>query len=222
MNFSEDCIKMYRINHLEPEVWYSIENPKILDILSNVENYQELLILLDSFDSKSNIFEKTDFIVKIEDESYILEGYKEGKILHLLLRVIESSRSVNFVNAYGLINSKIGIAWSKKIEGEYRIFHSTSSRAIYGKGVSKQDSRKVYSNEYEDTVNEIIRLHPEYIEYFEKNKLQTESLLKGDIDYLVTDSPWLNTSGELIWVEDRMSIVTKSSDGTADMVVSVT
>ncbi len=224
--FTQKMLLMFEMKgNLKPDVWYKITDEKIsLDFISNIENFDELIHYLRGFKGKDNSFIDFGFKLKCIKRSceYYLEGYQQNDIVTIVCIEDELSYQVDIIKDEALVQSKIGLRWLERIEGKLRIFHTKSSKYIYGTDVSHKVSRELFSGEWQRIADEILKDNPSYVEYFENYKTQINKLVNGEKNTAIIPSPWLNSDNEVIWVEDRVSVLSRDGNGIAELIVATT
>ena len=223
--FTSKMLIMLEIEgNIKPDVWYKTNDENISsNFTSRIENFKELIDYLRLFTGDKNYI---DFGFKLKSLSgiseYYLEGYQQKDIITIVCIEDEFSYQVDIIKDEALVQSQIGSRWLERIEGKHRIFHTKSSKYIYGSDVSHQVSRELFSGQWQTIADKILKDHPDYTSYFENNITQINKLINGEKDTAQIPSPWLNSDNEIIWVEDRVSVLTRDENGIADIIVATT
>ncbi len=63
---------------------------------------------------------------------------------------------------------------------------------------------------------------PEYQDYFDFNVEEFSNLVTGEKDSYILTSPWLDSTDEIIWVEDRVAVLSRNDEGYAELIVAIT
>ncbi len=222
--FSKNSLLMFGLKGvLTEEKWYRQDDELFNHVFINqVQDIENTISFLSKFRSK----EVVDFGHKLEfkssKDSYYLEGFSKGEIVYITSVESETSKQVDFLGNEGLINSKIGLRWIERINDEYRIFHMNSSRELYGILAKHEVSRIIFKKEWEVIKGKILEEYPEYQDYFDNNIVQFNNLVIGESDSYILTSPWLNSDEKIIWVEDRVTVLSRNEEGFAELIVAIT
>ena len=224
--FTHKILLMLEIKgNIKPDVWYKITDEMVnFNFISEIKNSEELLTYLRNFNGEEDKYIDFEFKLKYIrwPSEYYLEGYQKNDIITIVCIEDEFSYQVDIIKDEALVCSQIGSRWLERVEGKHRVFHTKSSKYIYGADISHDVSRELFSGQWQTIADEILLDHPSYANYFENNKTQINNLINGKIDTAHIPSPWLNNDKELIWVEDRVSVLTRDENGIADIIVSTT
>ena len=206
---------------LEQDKWYGT-NDKIFKhvFLNQIENYNELKEYLNAFTCLTLIDFKIELVFTGAKDSFYLEGLLDGEIIVITAIETEVSKQIDFLSNEGLINSKIGLRWIERISGEYRIFHMNSSRELYGILAEREVSRIIFRKEWEVIKDKIVKDYPEYQDYFDNNIEQFNNLVSGKNSSYTLTSPWLDSEGNIVWVEDRVTVLSRDDEGYAELIVT--
>lgn len=222
--FSKNSLLMFGLTGiLEEDKWYG-DNDNIFKhvFLNQVENYDILKKYLCEFTSKILIDFKIELIFTGSKDSFYLEGQLDENIVVITAIETEMGKQVDYLSNEGLINSKIGLRWIQRINNEYRIFHMNSSRKLYGILSEREVSRTIFKKEWEVIKNKIVKEYPEYQDYFDNNIEQFDDLVSGINDSYILTCPWIDSEDNILWVEDRVTVLSRNSDGYADLIVAIT
>lgn len=222
--FTKNSLLMFGLKAvLDSDKWYKLNDDIFVHVFINqLENYDMLMHFLQNFKSKEVVDFKMKLIFKNSKESFYLEGFSKGNKVNITAIETEESMQIDFLGNEGLINSKIGLRWIERINDEYRIFHMNSSRELYGIIAEHEVSRIIFRAEWYTIKDKILEDYPEYLEYFDNNILQFNNLAIGEIDNYILTSPWLNSAGKIVWVEDRVTVLSRNDDGLAELIVAIT
>ncbi|KFZ26777.1 MAG: Cyclic di-GMP phosphodiesterase response regulator RpfG [Candidatus Izimaplasma bacterium HR2] len=222
--FTKNSLLMFGLKGiLEQDKWYGT-NDKIFKhvFLNQIENYNELKEYLNNFTSLTLIDFKIKLVFTGGKDSFYLEGLLDGEIIVITAIETEVSKQIDFLSNEGLINSKIGLRWIERISGEYRIFHMDSSRELYGILAEREVSRIIFRKEWEVIKDKILKDYPEYQDYFDNNIEQFNDLVSGKNSSYILTSPWLDSEENIVWVEDRVTVLSRNDEGYAELIVAIT
>ena len=222
--FTKNSLLMFGLKGiLEQDKWYGT-NDKIFKhvFLNQIENYNELKEYLNAFTCLTLIDFKIKLVFTGAKDSFYLEGLLDGEIIVITAIETEVSKQIDFLSNEGLINSKIGLRWIERISGEYRIFHMNSSRELYGILAEREVSRIIFRKEWEVIKDKIVKDYPEYQDYFDNNIEQFNNLVSGKNSSYTLTSPWLDSEGNIVWVEDRVTVLSRDDEGYAELIVAIT
>ena len=223
-HFSKNSLLMFGLKGvLTDNKWYSLNDDLFKHVFINqVDKIESIIHYLENFESTNVI----DFDLRLKffsyNDYYYLEGFSDKDIINITAVETEMGKQVDFLGSEGLINSKIGLRWIERINNEYRIFHMNSSRELYGIEVKHEVSRIIFKNEWESIKDKILDDYPEYKGYFDNNIEEFNDIVIGKKDEYVLDCPWLDNDGEIIWVEDRVNVLSRNEDGLAELIVAIT
>lgn len=222
--FTKNSLLMFGLKGvLEPNKWYGKNNDIFKHVfLNQIYNFEILEDFLDEFKSKIVVDFKIKLLLKSTNDSFYLEGILKDNIIFITAIETETSKQIDFLGNEGLINSKIGLRWIERINNEYRIFHMNSSRELYGILAEHEVSRIIFKKEWEDIKDEILIEYPEYIHYFDNNIDQFNKLVTGEKESYILTSPWIDNKENIIWVEDRVTVLSRNEAGLAELIVAIT
>ncbi len=222
--FSKNSLLMFGLKGVIKEnEWYSQEDDLFKHVFINqVENINFLTSFLENFSSEKVV----DFEIKLKfistPDFFYLEGFIIDGIIYITAVETEVGKQVDFLGNEGLINAKIGLRWIERINNEYRIFHMNSSRELYGIDAEHEVSRIIFKKEWEVIKDKILNDYPEYKDYFDNNIEEFNNLVIGKSDYYTLTCPWIDNDGNIIWVEDRVNVLSRNDDGFAELIVAIT
>jgi diguanylate cyclase (GGDEF)-like protein len=222
--FSKNSLLMFGLKGvLNDNKWYSLEDEVFRHVFINqVRNIGILIQYLDEFNSS----EVLDFEIQLNiipnADSFYLEGFTKGDIVFITAVETEIGKQVDFLGNEGLINAKIGLRWIERINNEYRIFHMNSSRELYGIEAKHEVSRIIFKKEWEVIKDKILDDYPEYKSYFDNNIEEFNNIVIGTSDKYILTCPWIDNDGDIIWVEDRVNVLSRNDDGLAELIVAIT
>mgnify|MGYP000294474368 CR=1 FL=1 len=180
----------------------------------------------DSFLDKFSSSEVVDFELRLKFftnvDYFYLEGFTKNEIVYITAVETEVGKQVDFLGNEGLINAKIGLRWIERINDEYRIFHMNSSRQLYGIEAKHEVSRIIFQKEWEVIRDKILDDYPEYQSYFDNNIEKFNDVVLGESDSYILACPWLDNNGDIIWVEDRVNVLSRNDNGLAELIVAIT
>lgn len=127
----------------------------------------------------------------------------------------------NNIYSLGLIGSGIGVWWIKKENGKFIYYHTESSSAIYGKNIKKLPPAEVYGNEWKSLSEIVFRLNSTYKNIILNTKRKLNDLLDGKTTTCSYNSPWIDKNNNEMWVMDKVFLVDRAEDGTAQTVIGV-
>lgn len=222
--FSKNSLLMFGLKGvLKENEWNSLDDDLFKHVFFNqVENSEFLLSFLDEFNSEELIDFELKLKLKSNIDYFYLEGFSNDEVVNITAVETEVGKQVDFLGNEGLINSKIGLRWIERINNEYRIFHMDSSRELYGIEAKHEVSRIIFKKEWEVIKDKIIDDYPEYKEYFDTNIETFNDLVKGKMDRYILTCPWLDNNGDILWVEDRVNVLSRNDDGFAELIVAIT
>lgn len=222
--FSNNSLIMFGLTGvLKEDTWYSQTDELFKHVFSNqVEHMQSILSFLEDFESE--VVVDFEFFLKFltNTDYFYLEGLVKKHTIYITAVETEVGKQVDFLGSEGLINSKIGLRWIERINNEYRIFHMNSSRELYRIRSKHEVSRIIFQKEWEIIKDKILEDYPEYQSYFDNNMEEFNNLVIGKSNSYILACPWLDNDGSIIWVEDRVNVLSRNDDGLAELIVAIT
>jgi len=128
----------------------------------------------------------------------------------------------NHIFNLGIEGSGIGIFWIKKHDGHYYYHHTESSSEIYGLEIKDLPVSILYGEKWKETFEKIIKINSAHKNVIESSQKQMYQVLQGEISACKYKAPWLDNSGNVIWLMDQLYIVDRDIDNTAQTVIGLT
>lgn len=222
--FTENSLLMFGLKGvLDADKWYGIDDEVFKHVfLNQLSNLETLMNFLDGFNSNEVVDFKVILGFKAKSDLFYLEGFLNDEIVNITTIETEASKQIDFLSNEGLINSKIGLRWIERINDEYRIFHMNSSRELYGIITEHEVSRIIFKKKWCVIKDRILEDYPEYQDYFDNNVDQFNDLAIGKMDSYILTSPWIDSDDNIIWVEDRVTVLSRNTEGLAELIVAIT